>query len=152
MRRLMIVALIAVSAASFTGCSALGGAEPVATVEPTVEPIEAPNDPDAWDQPVTLEQFEDAFPEFDASGLVSMPNVNVMNNTRMWVLGSSDRDHSYEKAVSWAKGYVDLKPEGDDRTVSGIYVGKTRNVSIMIVQAGDDVDTAGFWMYITSSI
>jgi hypothetical protein len=92
MRRLLIVALIAASAAGLTGCSVLGNAEPVATIEPTVEPVDAPNDPNAWDQSVTLEQLVDAFPEFDTDGLTSIPGITVQNNTRMWVLGSSDPD------------------------------------------------------------
>lgn len=152
MRRLLIVALIAVSAAGLTGCSVVGNAEPVATIEPTVEPVDAPNDPNAWDQSVTLEQFVDAFPEFDTDGLISIPGITVQNNTRLWVLGSSDPDHSYEKAVSWAEDYVDLEAEEGNDTVSGIYTDKTRNVSIAIRQVGDDVETAAFLMYITSSI
>lgn len=152
MRRLLIVALIAVSAAGLTGCSVVGNAEPVAAIEPTVEPVDAPNDPNAWDQSVTLEQFVDAFPEFDTDGLISIPGITVQNNTRLWVLGSSDPDHSYEKAVSWAEDYVDLEAEEGNDTVSGIYTDKTRNVSIAIRQVGDDVETAAFLMYITSSI
>jgi hypothetical protein len=149
MRRILIVALIAVSATGLTGCSALGGAEPVATIEPTVEPV---FDPNGWDQSVTLEQFVDAFPEFDTEGLISIPGITVQNNTRAWILGSSDPDHSYEKAVGWAENYVELEPEEGNDTVSGIYTDETRSVSIAIRQVGDDVDTAAFLIYITSSI
>jgi hypothetical protein len=128
MRRILIGALIAVSAAGFTGCSALGGAEPVATVEPSVEPVLDPN------------------------GLISIPGITVQNNTRMWVLGSSDPDHSYEKAVSWAEYYVELEPEEGNDTVSDIYTDKARSVSIAFRQVGDDVETPAFLIYITSSI
>jgi hypothetical protein len=154
MRKLLIVALIAVSAAGLTGCSVTGNAEPVATIEPTVKPVDAPNDPNAWDQSVTLEQFVDAFPEFDTESLISIPGITVQNNTRMWVLGSSDPDHSYEKAVSWAENYVELElePEEGNDTVSGIHTDGTRSVSIAIRQVGDDVETAAFLIYITSSI
>jgi hypothetical protein len=38
----------------------------------------------------------------------------------MWVLGSSDPDHGYEKAVGWAEHYVELEAEEGNDTVSGI--------------------------------
>jgi hypothetical protein len=54
--------------------------------------------------------------------------------------------------VSWAENYVELEPEEGNDTVSGIYTDKTRSVSIAIRQVGDDVETAAFLIYITSSI
>jgi hypothetical protein len=68
----------------------------------------------------------------------------------MWVLGSSDPDRGYEKAVGWAEHYVELEAEEGNDTVSGIYGGEKRNVSIAIRRVGDD--TAAAFVYVTSSI
>jgi hypothetical protein len=71
----------------------------------------------------------------------------------MWVLGSSGPDPpGYEKAVGWAEDYVELEAEEGNDTVSGIYAGEKRDVSIAIRQVGDDEDTAAVFVYITSSI
>lgn len=149
MRRILIGALIAVSVAGLTGCSFPGQAEPVATSDPTVAPVV---DPNGWDQSVTVEQFVDAFPEFDTTDLVAIEGITAQNNTRAWALGTSDPDHSYQKAVAWAEDYVDLEAEEGNDTVSGIYADEKRSVSIAIRQVGDDTDTAGFLIYLTSSI
>jgi hypothetical protein len=150
MKQILIAAMVVVSAVALGGCSAAGSGAPetVATIEPSVPPVTS----DDWDQSVTVDQFVEAFPEFDTAGLVAIPGITVQNNTRMWVLGSSDPDHSYEKAVGWAEDYVELEAEEGNDTVSGIYAGEKRNVSIAIRQVGDDEDTAAVFVYITSSI
>jgi hypothetical protein len=146
MKRFLMIGLIALAAAGMTGCSMPGGAETV----PTAEPLGI--DPNEWDQSATLDQFADAFPELDTTPLAAIEDITVQNNTRMWVLGTSDPDHSYEKAVTWAEDYVVLEPDEDIDMVSGTYTGDDRSVTIDIRQVGDDIETAGFLLYVTSSV
>jgi hypothetical protein len=146
MKRFLIIGLIALAATGMTGCSMPGGVETV----PTAEPLGF--DPNGWDQSVTLDQFAEAFPELDTIPLAAIEGITVQNNTRMWVLGTSDPDHSYERAVAWAEDYVELEADEDMDMVSGTYTDDDRSVTIDIRQAGDDIETAGFILYVTSSI
>jgi hypothetical protein len=129
MKKILIVGLVVLSAIGLTGCSFADQAATVETYDPVVEPV---LDPNGWDQSVTIDEFITAFPEFDTTGLVSIPGITVQNNTRAWLLGTSDPDHSYEKAVTWAEDYVELEAEVGNDTVSGIYTDDNRSVSIAI--------------------
>jgi hypothetical protein len=149
MKRFLTVGLIVLCAAGLTGCSFAGQPDRVDPA-PTAEPLGI--DPTEWDQSVTLDQFADAFPELDTTALATIEGITVQNNTRMWVLGTSDSDHSYEKAVTWAEGYVELEPDEDMDMVTGTYSDDGRSVTIDIRQVGDNSDTAGFLLYVTSSI
>ena len=152
MKKLLIAIALTVSATvGLSGCSIFLPQPTPAETEVTVPPV-VDFDDENWDRDVTTEEFADAFPEFDVTDLVAIPDVTVQNNTRLWVLGSSDDDHAYEKAVGWAEDYVELEAEEGNDTVSGVYVGEDRNISIAIRQIGDDEDTAAFLIYITSSI
>ena len=149
MKKIIVAAVIALTAVGLTGCSFGDKVENIdsSSQSQDVPPVTT----DEWNQAVTLEEFADYFPELDTTDLVAIPTLVAQQNTRLWALGTSDKDHSYEKAVGWAENYVELVAEEGNDTVSGVYIGEDRNVDIAIRQVGDDVDTAGFIMYITSS-
>jgi len=146
MKRIFVVAALALSATLLAGCSS---AEPVENSKPKPTPVftAAPSDPVAqnvdpagWTAS-SIEEFAATFPELDVTALAGIEAVNVQRNDKTWSLGNAIS--GFREFDSWAESVTDITK--GEVFYEGTVTAGDRTVSIDYTKSGE-----GFIATITS--